>query len=313
MTETDNRHIAGGNRALSVIIPVFNMAESLSRCIESVVGQECDGLEIIVVDDGSTDNSPALCDQWAERDTRIRVIHRPNGGLSRARNAGIAASRGGLITFVDADDFIAPHTYSRIMACMDDGCDLIEYPVARFYGSKRESVLSFGNETFTDMTDYWLRGKAYAHSYACNKIFRRRLFEQEQFPEGLLFEDVHILPRLLRHCRRVRTTGEGLYCYCDNPRGITANAGGKALRSLLDAHLATGLVTSDRAYYLHVLNIQLSVCGMTGEKPVLPSLSIAPSAGLNTVMRLKILALHILGLNNLCRLYRAICRTTRRW
>ena len=313
MTETDNRHIADGNRALSVIIPVFNMAESLSRCIESVVGQECDGLEIIVVDDGSTDNSPALCDQWAERDTRIRVIHRPNGGLSRARNAGIAASRGGLITFVDADDFIAPHTYRRVVACMDDGCDLIEYPVVRFYGSKRESVLSFGNETFTDMTDYWLRGKAYAHSYACNKIFRRRLFELEQFPEGLLFEDVHILPRLLRHCRRVRTTGEGLYCYCDNPRGITSNAGGKALRSLLDAHLATGLVTSDRAYYLHVLNIQLSVCGMTGERPALPPVRIRGFGGLNTVMRLKILALHILGLNNLCRLYRAICRTTRRW
>ena len=313
MTETDNRHIADGNCALSVIIPVFNMAESLGRCIESVVGQECDGLEIIVVDDGSTDNSPALCDQWAERDARIRVIHKPNGGLSRARNAGIAASRGGLITFVDADDFIAPHTYSSVMACMDDGCDLIEYPVARFYGSKRESVLSFGNETFTDMTDYWLRGKAYAHSYAWNKIFRRRLFSHEQFPEGLLFEDVHILPRLLRHCQRVCTTSNGLYYYCDNPNGITATANGKALRSLLDAHLATGLVTSDRAYYLHVLNIQLSVCGMTGEKPVLPSVRIAPSASLNTVMLLKILALNILGLNNLCKLYRAICRTTRRW
>ncbi len=313
MTETDNRHIAGGNSALSVIIPVFNMAESLGRCLESVAGQECNGLEIIVVDDGSTDNSPALCDQWAERDGRIRVIHKPNGGLSRARNAGIAASRGSLVTFVDADDFIAPHTYSSVMACMDDGCDLIEYPVVRFYGSKRESVLSFGNETFTDMAGYWLRGKAYAHSYACNKIFRRRLFEQEQFPEGLLFEDVHILPRLLRHCRKVRTTDEGLYYYCDNPRGITATAGGKALRSLLDAHLATHLVTADRDYYLHALNIQLSVCGMTGERPALPPMRIARSGGLNATMLLKILALDILGLNNLCRLYRTICRTTRRW
>lgn len=313
MTDTDNRHIADGSCALSVIIPVFNMEESLNRCIQSVVEQDCSGLEIIVIDDGSTDNSPALCDQWAERDSRVRVIHKPNGGLSRARNTGIAASRGRLITFVDADDFIAPHTYSSVMACMDDECDLIEYSTIRFYGSKRESLLSFDDETFTDMVDYWLRGKAYAHSYACNKIFRRQLFSQELFPDGLLFEDVHILPRLLSHCHRVRTTVKGLYYYCDNPRGITATARGKALRTLLDAHLTTHLVTSDRDYYLHVLNIQLSVCGMTGQKPVLPPMRIGRFKGLNLTMRLKILALNILGLNNLCKLYRTICRTTRRW
>lgn len=314
MTEkTDIAHKGVKRTKLSVIIPVYNMEDSLGRCVESVAAQDCDGMEIILVDDGSTDNSPALCDKWAERDDRVVVVHKANGGLSDARNRGLDAATGGLITFVDADDFVARGTYAGVVGGMDDDCDIVEFPIMRFYGSDKQSVLSFGGETFTDKNDYWLRGKAYAHSYMCNKIFRRQLFDCERFPEGLLFEDVHILPRLLSHCRRVCTTSLGLYCYCDNPKGITSTADGKALGSLLEAHLATGLVTADEDYYLHVLNIQLSVCCMTGEKPSLPPMHIACFGGLNAAMTVKVLAFKTLGLNNLCKLYRIICRTIRRW
>ncbi len=298
---------------MSVIIPVYNMEDSLDRCVESVVGQDCEGMEIILVDDGSADSSPALCDKWAERDERVVVVHKANGGLSDARNRGLDAASGRFVTFVDADDFVAEGTYAGAVDAMGEGCDIVEFPIMRFYGSDRQSVLSFDGETFTNMADYWLRGKAYAHSYMCNKIFRRRLFESEKFPEGLLFEDVHILPRLLRHSQRVRTISKGLYYYCDNPRGITATADGKALRSLLEAHLATGLVTADEAYYLHVLNIQLSVCGMTGEKPLLPPMRITRFGALNAAMTAKLMALKILGLNSLCKLYRIICRTIHHW
>lgn len=310
---TDIPHTAGKDIRLSVIIPVYNMEDSLDRCVESVAGQDCEGMEIILVDDGSADSSPALCDKWAERDERVVVVHKANGGLSDARNRGLDAASGRFVTFVDADDFVAEGTYAGAVDAMGEGCDIVEFTIMRFYGSDRQSVLSFDGETFTNMADYWLRGKAYAHSYMCNKIFRRRLFESEKFPEGLLFEDVHILPRLLRHSQRVRTISKGLYYYCDNPRGITATADGKALRSLLEAHLATGLVTADEAYYLHVLNIQLSVCGMTGEKPLLPPMRITRFGALNAVMTAKLMALKILGLNNLCKLYRIICRTTHHW
>lgn len=310
---TDTSHIAGRDRRLSVIIPVYNMEDSLDRCVESVVAQNCGGLEIILVDDGSTDNSPALCDKWAERDDRVVVVHKQNGGLSDARNCGLDNATGCLVTFVDADDLVARGTYSEVLDAMDDDCDIMEFPIMRFYGTDRQTVLSFGGETYADKADYWLRGKAYAHSYMCNKIFRRRLFDSERFPEGLLFEDVHTLPRLLDHCRKVCNTSQGLYCYCDNPRSITATADGKALRSLLEAHLATGMVTADEAYYLHVLNIQLSVCGMTGERPVLSPMRTIRFRGLNAAMLLKVVALKILGLNNLCKLYRTICRTMRLW
>ncbi len=312
--DTDN-HLSGIARqaTLSVVIPVYNTEKTLDRCLASVAGQDCVGMEIIVVDDGSTDGSPLLCDQWARRDSRIRVIHKPNGGLSDARNHGIGAARGSLLTFVDSDDFLAPHTYSSVLADMAADCDIMEFPVFRFYGSGRQERLAFSPDSFTDMADYWLRGKAYAHAYACNKIFRRRLFELERFPKGLLFEDMHILPRLLRHCQRVCTTSSGLYYYCDNPNGITATADGKALASLLAAHLATGMATASEKYYMHVLNIQLSVCGMTGAKPSLPPMHIKAPEALATGMRIKALALNILGLNNLCKLYRAICKATRRW
>lgn len=310
----NHQHASAPQALLSVIIPVYNTEKTLDRCLTSVVGQDCRGMEIIVVDDGSTDGSPSLCDRWAARDGRIRVVHKPNGGLSDARNRGLDAATACLVTFVDSDDFLAPHTYSSVLADMGPDCDIIEFPVFRFYGSARQERLSLGCASFTDMADYWLRGKAYTHAYAWNKIFRRRMFEQVRFPKGLLFEDMHTLPRLLGHCQKVCTTGSGLYYYCDNPNGITATADGKALASLLAAHLATGMATASEDYYMHVLNIQLSVCAMTGAKPSLPPMRVKAMGTLPTTsMRIKALALNILGLNNLCKLYRAICKATRRW
>lgn len=98
---------------LSVIIPVYNVEKYLDRCIRSVIRQSYENLEIILVDDGSTDNSPNLCDEWIKRDERIRVIHKINGGLSDARNAGLEVARGELITFVDSDDYIMLDMYSQ--------------------------------------------------------------------------------------------------------------------------------------------------------------------------------------------------------
>lgn len=91
---------------LSVIIPVYRTERTLERCVKSILEQSYHDLEVILVDDGSPDNCPQLCDEWALKDSRIRVIHKPNGGLSDARNAGIDAATGDCLTFVDADDFL---------------------------------------------------------------------------------------------------------------------------------------------------------------------------------------------------------------
>ena len=103
---------------ISVIVPVYKVEAYLDKCISSIANQTYRNLEIILVDDGSPDNCPAMCDTWAEKDSRIRVIHKTNGGLSDARNAGMAIATGELMTFVDSDDWIAPdmceHLYQRL-------------------------------------------------------------------------------------------------------------------------------------------------------------------------------------------------------
>ena len=96
-------------KKVSVIVPIYNAEKYLNKCLESIIGQTYKNLEIILVDDGSSDNSPIICDAWAQIDSRIRVIHKKNGGVSSARNAGIDLAQGDYIGFVDADDWIEPN------------------------------------------------------------------------------------------------------------------------------------------------------------------------------------------------------------
>ena len=110
---------------ISIIVPVYNMEQYLERCMESIINQTYPTLEIILVDDGSTDRSPQLCDAYAKKDSRIRVVHKPNGGLSDARNAGLAIATGTYIGYVDSDDWIELDMYERMYsACVENGAQL---------------------------------------------------------------------------------------------------------------------------------------------------------------------------------------------
>ena len=152
---------------LSVIIPVYCVEATLERCLQSVVGQTFRDIEVILVDDGSPDGCPQLCDEWAARDSRISVIHQRNRGLSAARNAGLDAAQGEWVTFADSDDFLDTDTYALLMAQADD-CDLLEYPFYWHYGSAEQQLRLTTAETYDDAADYWLRGHAYEHTYAWN-------------------------------------------------------------------------------------------------------------------------------------------------
>lgn len=135
---------------LSVVIPIYNVADTIDRCIESIISQDYHDMQIILVDDGSTDGSGSICDKWVGRYDNISVIHKQNGGLSDARNAGIEIANGDLITFVDSDDFIAPGTFSSVISEMNEDTDVIEYDVMLFYGSKKEKRLSLNDDVYTD-------------------------------------------------------------------------------------------------------------------------------------------------------------------
>ena len=109
---------------ISVIIPVYKAEEYLERCVDSVLAQTYSNLEIILVDDGSPDNSGQICDRYAEKDSRVKVIHKKNGGVSSARNAGLDVATGEFVAFVDSDDFIAPDMYEKLMVSLSSGSDL---------------------------------------------------------------------------------------------------------------------------------------------------------------------------------------------
>ena len=287
---------------LSVIIPVYRTERTLERCVKSILQQSYHDLEVILVDDGSPDNCPQLCDEWALKDSRIRVVHKPNGGLSDARNAGIDAATGDCLTFVDADDYLAPDTYAQVMP-KAAGSDIVEFPIYWHYTGDDERLMRFQPADYDDMGRYWLEGEAYTHTYACNKVFRRALFGDVRFPKGRVFEDAATLPLLLEHARRVSTVDAGLYYYVANPAGITAQATGQELTMLLEHHLAVIPRWCDARYYLHVLNIQMDVCELTNAEPRLPAYSVSPLARrLSLKQRLKATILNLLGIKRICKL-----------
>lgn len=291
---------------LSVIIPVYRVEQTLGRCVESIIGQTFADFELILVDDGSPDRCPQMCDEFAKNDTRIHVIHKENGGLSDARNAGIDKAKGEYITFVDSDDYLEPDTYKPLMDKLDlqPAIDILEYPVSCFEGSPQHKIVVFSVAEYTDMTDYWLRGNGYEHAYMWNKIFKSSLFHDVRFSKGRVFEDVDIMPRLLARCHTLTTTEKGLYHYCFNPNGITSNATKGELSMLLDSHLSIMQQPSmlhDARYYLHVLNIQMDVCELCDVEPRLPYIPVSPLASnLSVKARLKTIALRILGIRGIC-------------
>lgn len=289
---------------LSVVIPVYNVVGTLHRCVDSVLAQEVDDMEIIIVDDGSTDGSTVICDGY--KSPRTLVVHQANAGLSEARNVGIGLARGEFITFVDSDDYLEPGTYPMLLKRMMKGdVDILEYSIVRDGGGSVSRVV-LSDHVYTDMAAYWLDGQAYAHTYAWNKIYKRQLFNRVRFPKGKKFEDVPTLWDLLKLARKVVTTSSGLYHYTVNPLGITRQAGGAEYRDLLEAHLA--ILSSNelnahldfKEYYRHVLDIQLQTYIYTGDVAdvKLPTMRFVGS--------LKLLLLNVLGIRCLCRLVRAI-------
>lgn len=286
---------------LSVIVPVFRTEATLKRCLDSILNQNLPDFELIIVNDGSDDGSGLICEQYAEKDNRIRVIHKENGGLSSARNKGIALSQGEYITFVDSDDELASGTYKDVLSEIGDS-DIIEYPIA--------GRLSLESREYSDMNEYWLREKVYTHTYVWNKIFRRTLFDGVRFPEGKVFEDAYILPHLLNRSRKARTTGKGSYLYHFNPNGITATADGHKLAQLLEAHLTSNMPIDDR-FYMHLANIQIDVYEQTGGQIKLPRRHVKLN-GINNKQKVKAIIINLLGINYLCKISKILHLASRK-
>ena len=213
---------------LSIVVPVYNVEQYLTRCLESIVTEMCDDYELILVDDGSTDASGSLCDSFAHQHPLLNIIvlHQPNGGLSAARNRGVDVARGTYITFIDSDDYIDPYTITENMAYLlaHPEVDMLEYPIEVHAGSSEAYMLTFPDETQrSDIFADWIRREGYAHCYACNKIYAASLWKEIRFPINMCFEDGAVMPDVVRQCKCIHYSSRGCYRYIANSNTITTN------------------------------------------------------------------------------------------
>lgn len=179
---------------ISVIVPVYKVEKYLDQCVQSIVDQTYRNLEIILVDDGSPDNCPAMCDAWAEKDCRVKVIHKENGGLSDARNAGMFVADGKYIGFVDSDDYIAPEMYQLLYdRIVHDGSDIAACGVEMVYEDRTQvkaltapgsCILSREEAMHAVICESWLKQPVWY------KLYKAELVKNIPFPIGKYHEDV---------------------------------------------------------------------------------------------------------------------------
>lgn len=205
---------------ISVIIPVYNVESFLRKCINSVISQTYNNLEIILVDDGSTDESGVICDQFANMDTRIRVIHKENTGLSDARNVGMKIAQGKYWSFIDSDDYIMPETISKLYyGAINNKCEIAVCNMVRvyedgtnepFYHPSKELQVLNGNKRFETLKQ----------PSVCNKLFLASLFNGLEFPKDRYYEDTYVYHELAYRSNNIAIIGFDGYWYLSRNTSI---------------------------------------------------------------------------------------------
>lgn len=201
---------------ISIIVPIYNVEQYLNQCLQSICSQSYDNLEIILVDDGSSDRSPELCDEWAERDSRIQVIHKQNGGLSDARNTGISCAKGEYIAFVDSDDWIEKDLYQKLWSELQQNnaqiaaCRIVKV----FEATSEEQKIYSEQKIFTskEALQTLLKGQDFC-AVAWNKLYRRDVIGDIRFPVGRLHEDEFFTYRVIANASRLVLVPEAKYYY----------------------------------------------------------------------------------------------------
>lgn len=214
---------------ISIIVPIYNAEKYLKKCVNSIITQTYKNIEIILVDDGSTDFSPRICDEFAELDNRIVVIHKKNEGVSVARNFGLDIAKGDYIGFVDSDDYIDPDMYrilfERIlednsdMACcnyLQVGEDNKPYP-------NQELPLKDECVNALEAMQYFIKYGGY-YVVPCNKLYKKKIYQNLRFPVGKRMEDLAIIHEIVFQCKKISHINKPLYYYLRNNESFTMGA-----------------------------------------------------------------------------------------
>lgn len=252
---------------ISVIVPIYNVEKYLNKCVDSIINQEYTNLEIILVDDGSPDNCGRICDEYKGKDSRIKVIHKENGGLSSARNAGLDIATGDYIGFVDSDDYIEPDMYSKLLqAIAKENCSLAICGTAYVFedGKRIEKTLA-GNvlvmnfeEALTEMNQY-----RYFDMGAWSKLYNAKLFADIRFPVGRLSEDFFIMFKIFDKAQKIVFVSDPVYNYVQRKDSISRGKkinrdfeyAAKKQMEYLDAYYPSMRVLGHTAYASAVLTV----------------------------------------------------------
>ena len=211
------------NETISVIVPVYNVAAYLPQCLESILNQDYGDLQVLLIDDGSTDDSGAICDQFAAQDSRIQVIHQKNGGAASAKNAGLRAATGKYLSFVDSDDYLEPGVYGFLVKILEETrADAVQGAFREVYRSRRE-VRPLKPETLEGF-DYLLRfPKDFSCALLWNKLYRREIFDGVFFEEGHKIDDEYFTYQGFLQPRKVVCTDRVIYNYRKRASSVMAS------------------------------------------------------------------------------------------
>lgn len=232
---------------ISVIVPVYMVEKYIRECVDSILAQSYGNLEVILVDDGSADGCGRICDDYAEKDERVRVIHKTNGGLSDARNVGIDAATADYLFFVDSDDFIKKNMIARLYeALVNTKSDIAMCNLQ--YVDEKGSPIADGDriheyripDAVWTQDDFW---KCYCRdgqipcTVAWNKLYRRKLFQELRYPKGKIREDQFILAKLISQCTRICCVSETMYDYRQREGSIMSGENSVKQLDIVDAFL----------------------------------------------------------------------------
>lgn len=203
------------NELVTVIIPVYQVEKYLEDCIKSVVSQTYSQLEIILVDDGSTDKSAMICDWYAKRDARIKVIHKNNGGLSSARNAGLDVCKGKYVTFIDSDDVVANVMIEEMLnLAKQEHADIVKIGVIRKNNYSENITIPKGYSTYSGDEALSLIFKSNSQIICgCGKLFTREVVGDIRFPVGRYYEDEYFVPRIYFNAKKIVLSDSEYYFY----------------------------------------------------------------------------------------------------
>lgn len=209
---------------ISIIVPIYKVEAYLDKCVESIVNQTYKNLEIILVDDGSPDNCPKMCDKWAEKDSRIKVIHKPNGGLSDARNAGMKIACGEYVAFIDSDDYIDTKFIGELYNVMkQEDCDIVECEVVKFNENETPVILSDNLKAETVDTEKSLSmliAENGFRQHVWNKLYKAELALSVPFEKGKLNEDEFWTYQIFGKAKKVTKINLPMYFYLQRGSSI---------------------------------------------------------------------------------------------